>query len=245
MILKELKHSEGDFNKTQRIELNAVRHWPTLTNASYGDFKVVELFFSPQLKQIDYSNLTKFYGTVKLDQGVFGVFEYGERGSLRVTQASVKQTTAFVFQHKILAVKINSATFHFSPLTVCAEWQNLLPRWNLHGLGVQNLSHVWHRYGEANADWELQSFILFTVTPPHMQNDIVAFLKRVFLKHLSAVSTSATGRWSQLITSTKAERHGGADEYQPLRNFTLFGKQKWLILIGLKDTGFSNALSIW
>ncbi|XP_075890888.1 guanylyl cyclase C [Nelusetta ayraudi] len=58
VILKELKHSEGDFNKTQRIELNA-------------------------LKQIDYSNLTKFYGTVKLDQGVFGVFEYGERGSLR------------------------------------------------------------------------------------------------------------------------------------------------------------------
>lgn len=61
---------------------------------------MVELFFSPQLKQIDYSNLTKFYGTVKLDQGVFGVFEYGERGSLRVTQASVKQTTAFVFQHE-------------------------------------------------------------------------------------------------------------------------------------------------
>lgn len=37
-----------------------------------------------QLQQIDYYNLTKFYGTVKLEQGVFGVFEYGERGSLRV-----------------------------------------------------------------------------------------------------------------------------------------------------------------
>uniref|UniRef100_A0A8C5GWM2 Guanylate cyclase n=1 Tax=Gouania willdenowi TaxID=441366 RepID=A0A8C5GWM2_GOUWI len=36
-----------------------------------------------QLLHIDYYNLTKFYGTVKLKQGVFGVFEYGERGSLR------------------------------------------------------------------------------------------------------------------------------------------------------------------
>uniref|UniRef100_A0AAQ4PED9 Guanylate cyclase n=1 Tax=Gasterosteus aculeatus aculeatus TaxID=481459 RepID=A0AAQ4PED9_GASAC len=36
-----------------------------------------------RLKQIDYSNLTKFYGTVKIDQSVFGVFEFGERGSLR------------------------------------------------------------------------------------------------------------------------------------------------------------------
>lgn len=69
------------------------------SNASHGDSKSLELFFSPQLKQIDYSNLTKFYGTVKVDQGVFGVFEYGERGSLRVTHASVKQTTAFVFHH--------------------------------------------------------------------------------------------------------------------------------------------------
>ncbi|KAM3592831.1 uncharacterized protein V6R79_026092 [Siganus canaliculatus] len=58
VILKELKHSDGNFNEIQRIELNA-------------------------LQQIDYYNLTKFYGTVKLDHGVFGVFEYGERGSLR------------------------------------------------------------------------------------------------------------------------------------------------------------------
>uniref|UniRef100_A0A8C3AZ88 Guanylyl cyclase C n=1 Tax=Cyclopterus lumpus TaxID=8103 RepID=A0A8C3AZ88_CYCLU len=39
--------------------------------------------FPLQLKQIDYYNLTKFYGTVKIDHSVFGVFEYGERGSLR------------------------------------------------------------------------------------------------------------------------------------------------------------------
>ncbi|XP_022598101.1 heat-stable enterotoxin receptor-like [Seriola dumerili] len=58
VILKELKHSDGNFNEMQRIELNAVR-------------------------QIDYYTLTKFYGTVKVDHGVFGVFEYGERGSLR------------------------------------------------------------------------------------------------------------------------------------------------------------------
>ncbi|KAM9837381.1 guanylyl cyclase C [Aulostomus maculatus] len=58
VILKELKHSDGNFNEKQKIELN-------------------------KLLQIDYYNLTKFYGTVKFDQGVFGVFEYGERGSLR------------------------------------------------------------------------------------------------------------------------------------------------------------------
>ncbi|XP_047464714.1 guanylyl cyclase C isoform X2 [Mugil cephalus] len=58
VILKELKHSDGNFNKAQRIELNSLLH-------------------------IDYYSLTKFYGTVKIDQGVFGVFEYGERGSLR------------------------------------------------------------------------------------------------------------------------------------------------------------------
>lgn len=58
--------------------------------------------FSRQLKRIDYSNLTKFYGTVKLDQGVFGVFEYGERGSLRVrksrlTLTHLKTITSFEF----------------------------------------------------------------------------------------------------------------------------------------------------
>uniref|UniRef100_A0A3Q3L8C5 Guanylate cyclase n=1 Tax=Mastacembelus armatus TaxID=205130 RepID=A0A3Q3L8C5_9TELE len=58
VILKELKHSDGNFSETQEMELDA-------------------------LLQIDYYNLTKFYGTVKFDQGVFGVFEYGERGSLR------------------------------------------------------------------------------------------------------------------------------------------------------------------
>ncbi|MED6251946.1 hypothetical protein ATANTOWER_004981, partial [Ataeniobius toweri] len=58
VILKELKNSDGNFNKTQTMELNALLH-------------------------IDYYNLTKFYGTVRFDEGVFGVFEYGERGSLR------------------------------------------------------------------------------------------------------------------------------------------------------------------
>ncbi|XP_017338107.1 guanylyl cyclase C isoform X1 [Ictalurus punctatus] len=58
VILKELKHSDGYFSERQRIALNA-------------------------LLQIDYYNLIKFYGTVKIDHEVLGVFEYGERGSLR------------------------------------------------------------------------------------------------------------------------------------------------------------------
>ncbi|CAL8302423.1 unnamed protein product [Lota lota] len=58
VILKELKHSDGNFDEPQRIELNS-------------------------MLQIDYYNLTKFYGTVKLEQGVFAVLEYGEKGSLR------------------------------------------------------------------------------------------------------------------------------------------------------------------
>ncbi|XP_076007804.1 guanylyl cyclase C [Genypterus blacodes] len=58
VILKELEHSDGNFSERQRIELNA-------------------------LLRIDYNNLSKFYGTVKFEQGVFGVFEYGERGSLK------------------------------------------------------------------------------------------------------------------------------------------------------------------
>ncbi|XP_077590073.1 guanylyl cyclase C [Stigmatopora nigra] len=58
VILKELKHTEGDFTEDQRIELNTLLH-------------------------IDYYNLTKFYGTVKIEYDVFGVFELCQRGSLR------------------------------------------------------------------------------------------------------------------------------------------------------------------
>ncbi|KAI5621762.1 heat-stable enterotoxin receptor-like [Silurus asotus] len=58
VILKELRHSDGNFVEEQRIELNS-------------------------LLRIDYYNLTKFYGTVKYEYGVYGVFEYCERGSLR------------------------------------------------------------------------------------------------------------------------------------------------------------------
>ncbi|KAK3508354.1 hypothetical protein QTP70_022935, partial [Hemibagrus guttatus] len=39
--------------------------------------------YDKKLMRIDYYNLTKFYGTVKYEYGVFGVFEYCERGSLR------------------------------------------------------------------------------------------------------------------------------------------------------------------
>uniref|UniRef100_A0AAQ5ZHR9 Guanylyl cyclase C n=1 Tax=Amphiprion ocellaris TaxID=80972 RepID=A0AAQ5ZHR9_AMPOC len=58
VILKELIHTDGDFSENQRIELNT-------------------------LLRIDYYNLTKFYGTVKFEYGVFGVFELCQRGSLR------------------------------------------------------------------------------------------------------------------------------------------------------------------
>ncbi|NXU59538.1 GUC2C protein, partial [Turnix velox] len=58
VILKDLKNSDGNFSEKQKIELN-------------------------KLLQIDYYNLTKFYGTVKIDAMIFGVIEYCERGSLR------------------------------------------------------------------------------------------------------------------------------------------------------------------
>ncbi|KAM8824232.1 guanylyl cyclase C [Synchiropus picturatus] len=58
VILKELKNTDGDFSEDQKIELNTLLH-------------------------IDYYNLTKFYGTVKLESSVFGVFELCQRGSLR------------------------------------------------------------------------------------------------------------------------------------------------------------------
>ncbi|TRY88394.1 hypothetical protein DNTS_018304 [Danionella cerebrum] len=58
VILKELRNTDGNFSEDQRIELNT-------------------------LLRIDYYNLTKFYGTVKMESGVYGVFEFCERGSLR------------------------------------------------------------------------------------------------------------------------------------------------------------------
>uniref|UniRef100_A0A3B4B127 Guanylate cyclase n=1 Tax=Periophthalmus magnuspinnatus TaxID=409849 RepID=A0A3B4B127_9GOBI len=50
--------TKSDFTEEQKIELN-------------------------KLLRIDYYNLTKFYGTVQFDYGVFGVFELCQRGSLR------------------------------------------------------------------------------------------------------------------------------------------------------------------
>uniref|UniRef100_A0A8B9SB94 Guanylate cyclase n=1 Tax=Apteryx owenii TaxID=8824 RepID=A0A8B9SB94_APTOW len=58
VILKDLKNNDGNFTEKQKIELN-------------------------KLLQIDYYNLTKFYGTVKIDTMIFAVVEYCERGSLR------------------------------------------------------------------------------------------------------------------------------------------------------------------
>ncbi|KAM4820343.1 LOW QUALITY PROTEIN: guanylyl cyclase C, partial [Thomomys bottae] len=58
VVLKDLRHSDGDFTEKQKIELN-------------------------KLLQSDYYNLTKFYGTTRLDARVFAVIECCERGSLR------------------------------------------------------------------------------------------------------------------------------------------------------------------
>nr|CAQ64669.1 guanylate cyclase C type 1 [Anguilla anguilla] len=82
VILKELKHSDGYFSKGQRIELNS-------------------------LLAIDYYNLTKFYGTVKFEHEVFGVFEYGERGSLRYVlndKVSYPEETFMDWEFKIFVM---------------------------------------------------------------------------------------------------------------------------------------------
>ncbi|XP_069506392.1 guanylyl cyclase C-like [Ambystoma mexicanum] len=58
VILKDLKHNDGNFTERQKIALN-------------------------KILQIDYYNLTKFYGTVKMEATIFAVIEYCDRGSLR------------------------------------------------------------------------------------------------------------------------------------------------------------------
>lgn len=109
---------------------------------TYGEFNLLPpLMFCLQLQQIDYYNLTKFYGTVKLDHGVFGVFEYGERGSLRVRlthHSRAKRRNVIV-----LVMSVTSSCPSQPP--VCAERQDFLPRRDVHGLWVQDLGDVRHR----------------------------------------------------------------------------------------------------
>ncbi|KAI3359332.1 hypothetical protein L3Q82_002836 [Scortum barcoo] len=94
VILKELKQADGDFTEDQRIELNTHDKSVAkpLLNLSVQPPCPSQLFLSVpprlhdfmfQLLRIDYYNLTKFYGTVKFEYGVFGVFELCQRGSLR------------------------------------------------------------------------------------------------------------------------------------------------------------------
>ncbi|KAF0025177.1 hypothetical protein F2P81_022058 [Scophthalmus maximus] len=68
-------------NRTERLHRKRWSHIHSylITLLESNELNVVSL----KLLQIDYDTLTKFYGTVKFDQGVFGVFEYVERGSLR------------------------------------------------------------------------------------------------------------------------------------------------------------------
>uniref|UniRef100_A0A8C7T8K8 Guanylyl cyclase C n=1 Tax=Oncorhynchus mykiss TaxID=8022 RepID=A0A8C7T8K8_ONCMY len=69
-----------------------LRYSRILKCIKFDVFHTDSLFLSPasslsfclsQLLRIDYYNLTKFYGTVKFEYGLFGVFEFCERGSLR------------------------------------------------------------------------------------------------------------------------------------------------------------------
>ncbi|KPP62218.1 hypothetical protein Z043_119609, partial [Scleropages formosus] len=60
--------------------------------------------YDKKLLRIDYYNLTKFYGTVKFEHGVFGVFEFCERGSLTYVlkdKISYPDETFMDFEFKI------------------------------------------------------------------------------------------------------------------------------------------------
>uniref|UniRef100_A0A671VLH8 Guanylate cyclase n=1 Tax=Sparus aurata TaxID=8175 RepID=A0A671VLH8_SPAAU len=57
--------------------------WRLLTPYSTVSVWSVSLVLGRTLLRIDYYNLTKFYGTVKFEYAVFGVFELCQRGSLR------------------------------------------------------------------------------------------------------------------------------------------------------------------
>uniref|UniRef100_A0A8C1N9E2 Guanylate cyclase n=1 Tax=Cyprinus carpio TaxID=7962 RepID=A0A8C1N9E2_CYPCA len=78
---KERNHISLTVKATIHLSIQSIILFYTL----YGHLNICNkacVFFS-QLLRIDYYNLTKFYGTAKFDCGVFGVFEFCERGSLR------------------------------------------------------------------------------------------------------------------------------------------------------------------
>ncbi|KAH0616814.1 hypothetical protein JD844_028226 [Phrynosoma platyrhinos] len=87
LLFKQKPIGSPDFiNQFRNITFQGILGPVTLDE--YGDIDVnFTLFYTsvdvPKLLQIDYYNLTKFYGTVKMDMMIYGVIEYCERGSLR------------------------------------------------------------------------------------------------------------------------------------------------------------------
>uniref|UniRef100_A0A9J7YG94 Guanylate cyclase n=1 Tax=Cyprinus carpio carpio TaxID=630221 RepID=A0A9J7YG94_CYPCA len=83
-VLVVTMHSFRNYSRNTSWKTNTTVSAASLrpVHTKSDNYKCTCVFFS-QLLRIDYYNLTKFYGTAKFDCGVFGVFEFCERGSLR------------------------------------------------------------------------------------------------------------------------------------------------------------------
>uniref|UniRef100_A0AAY4C6X0 Guanylate cyclase n=1 Tax=Denticeps clupeoides TaxID=299321 RepID=A0AAY4C6X0_9TELE len=73
-------------HRTQVVQGQPPLTWPgsrlPRDKPANGRLSLMSLLITALLR-IDYYNLTKFYGTVKIDYSVFGVFEFCDKGSLR------------------------------------------------------------------------------------------------------------------------------------------------------------------
>lgn len=64
-----------------------------------------------QLLRIDYYNLTKFYGTVKVEYGVYGVFELCQRGSLRVRADQCSHTVSTFISGPAAGISVRKSVY--------------------------------------------------------------------------------------------------------------------------------------
>lgn len=116
----------------------------------------------------------------------------------------------------------------FFPPPVCAQRQDFLPGWNLHGLGVQDLCHVRHRYGEnytpCGAKWCVNTGLgALRLRAEHPGKHTFQWILWPFLKvglHEALVHSAAHGRSCSPsffnFYGRKTEEH-----WQILANFTL------------------------
>ena len=119
-----------------------------------------------QLLAIDYYNLTKFYGTAKLENEVFGVFEYGERGSLRVRYESFIHTrvymhTALTYGHMYINIhtSIRDANMHYTS-THKRNCSNSLCTFS----ALQYVLNDKVSYPEETfMDWEFKIFVMYDI----------------------------------------------------------------------------------